>query len=436
MTVPTPAPSRREFLKAGTVASLAGGLLAGSQALAPKVHAAEGDSILKVGLIGCGGRGTGAANQALHADPRVQLFAVGDAFADCIPPSLNALKSQAKIADRVVVDAEHQFVGLDAYQKVIDTCDVVLLASPPGFRPEHLAYAVEKGKHMFVEKPVATDAPGIRSAMESVRIAKEKKLALVAGFCWRYDSAKRAFFERVLAGELGTPQCTYSNYLTGPVKQLTNSQKRPQDMSEFEWQVRNWYNFTWLSGDGLVEQACHAVDWIAWSKGDVPPVSCTAVGGRQIPPLGGDLFDHIEVNYLYADGTRAFIAQRQIPGCFNENNCYVLGTKGQGEVTRRGVSTIAGDKKWRYEGPTPNMYQVEHDEMFKSIRDGNPINNGDRLITSTLTAIMGRMAGYSGKEITWEQALNSTESLVPKIQGWDTPVEVRSAPLPGVYKSV
>ncbi|SFH73164.1 Gfo/Idh/MocA family protein [Planctomicrobium piriforme] len=425
-------PTRRDFLKTGAMAGLAGGLLAGF----PSAQAfAAGNDILKVGLIGCGGRGTGAANQALMADPKTQLIAVGDAFADAIEPSLNALKSQKDIAERVVVDKDHQFVGLDAYRHVIDACDVVVLASPPGFRPEHLAYAVEHGKHIFCEKPVATDIAGIKSAMESVRRAKEKNLALVAGFCWRYDYAKRAFFERVLNGAIGKPLCTYATYLTGPVKPMQDESARTKEMTDLEWQMRNWYNFTWLSGDGLVEQAVHAVDWIAWSKGDVMPVSCTAVGGRQIPPKGrSNLFDHIEVNYLWGDGTRGFIAQRQMPGCYGENNCYVLATEGQGDVTRRGVTTT-GKEKWKYDGPTPNMYQVEHDELFKSIRDGKPINDGDRLVSSTALAIMGRMAGYTGKEITWEGMMNSDERMVPETPNWDAPVKWDPVPLPGISKT-
>jgi predicted dehydrogenase len=316
---------------------------------------------------------------------------------------------------------------------VIDASEVVLLASPPGFRPEHLAYAVEKGKHIFCEKPMATDAPGVRSVMESVKRAKAKNLALVAGFCWRYDYGRRAFYERVLGGELGEILCSYGTYLTSPVKPMPEASTRPAGMSDLEWMVRNWYNFTWLSGDGLVEQACHTVDWLAWSKGDLSPVSCTAVGGRQIPAQGGNIFDHVEVNYLWPDGSRSFLAQRQMSGCYNENNCYVLGSKGKGEMTRRGVSTT-GSEDWTYDGPKPNMYQVEHDELFRSIREGKPINDGDRMINSTLMAIMGRMAGYTGQEVTWEMALNSQDRLVPETPNWDTPVKPHPLAMPGLIK--
>jgi myo-inositol 2-dehydrogenase / D-chiro-inositol 1-dehydrogenase len=426
---PSPGANRRDFLKTGTAAGVTGALLANFSGVSGVY--AGGDETLRVGLVGCGGRGTGAANQALRADPNTKLVAVGDTFPESIERCLRSLKAQEPIADRVVVDEDHQFVGLDAYRYVVDSCDVVILASPPGFRPEHLEYATQKGKHVFTEKPMATDAPGVRSVMESVERARKNNTAMVAGFCWRYDSSLRALFEKVHNGEIGDVLCVYGTYLTNPVKPMPDESTRPEGMTDLEWMVRNWYNFTWLSGDGLVEQACHTVDWLAWAKQDVPPESCTAVGGRQIPANGGDIFDHIEVNYVWPDGTRAFLAQRQMTGCYNENNCYLLGSQGQGTITRREVS-IKGAQDWRYKGEKPNMYQVEHDEMFRSIREGKPINDGERMVSSTLMAIMGRMAGYTGKQVTWDMALNSEEKLVPETPNWDAPVEFRPWPLPGV----
>ena len=421
--------SRRGFLKTSAKTGAAAALL-GNFAATPGVYA-QGDDVIRVGLVGCGGRGGGAAAQALKADPKAVLVAMGDAFPEALERKLESLKKDPAIVDRVQVDEDHRFSGLDAFRYVIDSCDVVILATPPGFRPEQLEYAVEKGKHIFTEKPMATDAPGARRAMAAVKRAQEKGLAMVAGFCWRYDSAKRAIFEKILAGEIGDVLCSYGTYLTGPVKPMPAPEARPEGMSDLEWMVRNWYNFTWLSGDGLVEQACHTVDWIAWSKGDKPPVSCTAVGGRQIPSPGGNIYDHIEVNYLWEDGTRAFIAQRQINGCHNENNFYVLGSKGKGQIDRKNVKISNDAGNWRYKGPKPNMYQVEHDEMFASIREGKPIDNGERMMTSTLMAIMGRMAAYTGKEVTWEMAMNSQEQLVPEVGNWDEPVEFRSRALPG-----
>ena len=421
--------SRRDFLKTGATVGATTALLS-NFAASSKVFAA-GDDTIRVGLVGCGGRGSGAANQALNADPNAVLVAMGDAFPEKIERSIESLKNQKNIADRVQVDDDHKFSGLDAYRYVIDSCDVVILATPPGFRPEHLEYAVEKGKHIFTEKPMATDGPGVRRAMAAIKRAEEKGIAMVAGFCWRYDYTKRALFEKVLNGDIGDVRTVYGTYLTSPVKVMPDESTRPEGMSDLEWMVRNWYNFTWLSGDGLVEQACHTVDWLAWSKNDVPPVSCTAVGGRQIPAKGGNIFDHIEVNYVWEDGTRGFLAQRQISGCHNENNLYILGSKGQANITRRGA-TISGAEEWKYKGDTPNMYQVEHNEMFKSIREGKPINNGERMMTSTMMAIMGRMAGYTGKEVTWEMAMNSQDQLVPEISNWDTPVEIPELSMPGL----
>lgn len=419
--------TRRDFVKT----SAAGVAATVSTSLAARAYAA-GDDVLRVGLVGCGGRGTGAAAQALTADRQTKLVAVGDVFADKVESCLNTLKRQDEVAAQVQVDEEHQFVGLDAYQKVIDSCDVVLLATPPGFRPLHLRAAVNAGKHIFTEKPMATDVPGVRSAMESVRIAKEKGLAMVAGFCWRYDEPLRQLFGRVLDGAIGDLRTVYGTYLTGPVKPMPPADTRPPGITDLEWMVQNWYNFTFLCGDGLVEQACHTVDWLMWANGDVPPVSCTAVGGRQIPAEGGNIFDHIEVNYLWENGTRGFIAQRQIPGCHNENYCYMLGSAGDASIAGRNRITIDGSSKWRFKGESENMYQVEHNEMFASIRAGKPINDGDRMMTSTMAAIMGREAAYTGKQLTWEQAMNSQLVLMPELTSWNDKVDVRPLPRPGV----
>jgi predicted dehydrogenase len=423
--LPAPAslPDRRDFLKTGAVSMSAAALAGGFPARAG-LHAA-GDDTLRVGLVGCGGRGSGAAQQALSADKYTKLVAMGDAFKSQIDSSIVALKGDMDIADRVTVSDDMKFVGLDAYQKVIENVDVVLLASPPGFRPVHLRAAVEANKHIFTEKPMATDAPGVRSVIETVAMAKEKNLAICAGFCWRYHSELRELFKRVHAGAIGNLLAVYGTYLTGPVKPMPPADTRPEGISDLEWQVRNWYNFTWLSGDGLVEQAVHTVDWLAWTMQDQPPESCTAVGGRQIPANGGNIYDHIEVNYLWPNGTRGFLAQRQITGCYSENALYIIGDQGTAEIKPGGKASIKGPNAWRYKGPNPNMYQTEHDEFFLSIRDNKPVNDGDRMWKSTLMAIMGRMAGYTGQQVSWEQAQNSALELVPLLtQGWN------SVPLP------
>ncbi len=430
----TSASTRRDFLKTSSAAGVAAASLT---ALTPGVYA-SGTDVLKVGLVGCGGRGTGAATNALNADPNLQLVAVADAFKDRAEKSLGRLGSQNAIKDMVKVDDDHIFDGLEGYKHVIDSSDVVLLATPPGFRPQHLRAAVEAGRHIFTEKPMATDPAGARSVYESVEMSKKKNFAMVAGFCWRYDYQKKELFKRIHSGEIGDVRAVYGTYLSSPVKPMPAASTRPAGMPDLEWQVRNWYNFAWLSGDGLVEQAIHTVDWLAWTMQDKPPVSCTAVGGRQLPAEGGNIYDHVEVNYLWDNDARGFMAQRQIPGCYNQNALYVMGTKGTGKLGRKSeICDLDGETVWQYGGPRNNMYQTEHDEFFASIRSGKHINDGDRMASSTLMGIMGRIAGYTGREITWEMAKNSKLSLVPDAsKGWDSPSEPPAMARPGFTKFI
>jgi len=437
---PEPVATRRQFLKTSSAAAL-GGALVSELSFPAVVSAAPNSEKLRIGFIGCGGRGTGAAAQALQADSNVVLHAMGDVFEDKLESSLRSVTGAVKDDSKFNVPRERRFVGLDAYEKVLKSdVDVVILTTPPGFRPQHFKAAVEANKHIFLEKPMATDAPGLRSVMASVEEAKRKNLAVVAGFCWRYDYARREFYQRIHDGAVGDIRAVYATYLTGPVKPMPAPEKRPEGMSDVEWQVRNWYNFVWLCGDGLVEQAIHSVDKIAWAMKDVPPLKCTAVGGRQIPNYEGTIYDHFEVNYEFANGVRGFMAQRQISGCHSEVNDHVIGTRGIGTIGTRqakgGVEITAGDSTWRYEGPTPNMYQVEHDEMYLSLRQGRPINNGDRMCTSTLMGLMGRMAAYTGQEITWEMALNSQEKLVPDNLDWNGRLAVAPMAMPGRTKFV
>lgn len=429
-----PAPSRRDFLKTTSAAGVAAASLA---TLTPSVYASGSDK-LKIGLVGCGGRGTGAATNALFADENVELVAVADAFKDRAEASLGRLRGQAAIKDKVNVDSNNIFDGLEGYKHVIEASDVVLLATPPGFRPQHLEAAVAANKHIFTEKPMATDPAGARSVYASVEAFKKNNKAMVAGFCWRYDNQKRALFERIHGGEIGDVRAVYGTYLTAPVKPMPAASTRPAGMPDLEWQVRNWYNFTWLSGDGLVEQAIHTVDWLGWTFQDKPPVSCTAVGGRQLPSEGGNIYDHVEVNYVWDNDARGFLAQRQIPGCYNQNALYVMGTKGTGKLGRRTeICDLDGATVWKYDGPRNNMYQTEHDEFFASIRSGAHINDGERMASSTLMGIMGRMAGYTGREITWEMARDSKLSLVPDTSnGWDSPSEPPAMARPGFTKFI
>jgi predicted dehydrogenase len=423
--------TRRSFLKATGTAAVGSALA--PLALSPSIHGASSGPVLKIGLIGCGGRGTGAARQALNADPGTVLTAMGEVFSERLESSLSTLRHA--VPDRVKVDPEHRFVGLDAFQKVIDSgVDVVLLATPPGFRPTHLKAAVAAGKHIFCEKPVATDGPGIRTVLECVKEAKAKNLAWVAGFCWRYDTPRRELFKRLHDGAIGDLRAIYGTYYTGPVKPMPQASERRSGMSDIEWQLRNWYNFAWICGDSLVEQAVHSVDKMAWAMKDEMPTKAVAVGGRQIPAHGGNIFDHFEVNYEYANGARGFLACRQQTGCHNENNDYLLGEGGLANIKSGRIEILAGNKPWRYRGPTNDMYQAEHDELFASIRRGQPINDGLWMTHSCLMAIMGRMAAYTGAEITWDMALNSQEQLVPEPLHWDMSFEPPPLARPGITK--
>jgi myo-inositol 2-dehydrogenase/D-chiro-inositol 1-dehydrogenase len=424
---------RRDFLKA-TTGALGTALVAGFPSI---ISAQTTTKAIKVGLVGCGGRGTGAASQALHADDYAELVAVADIDQSHIDKCLDTLKQISKISNRVKVDKPAQFLGLDAYQKVLDSgIDVVLLATPPGFRPTMLAASVEAGKHVFCEKPVSTDAPGIRSVLATVEKAKQKNLSLVAGFCWRYNEMIQETVKQVHDGAIGRLVSYYATYYTSPVKPMPPASERPAGMSDVEWQIRNWYNFVYLCGDSIVEQAVHSVDKIAWLMNDEPPVSCVGVGGRAIPAEGGNIYDHFEINYLYPNNVRAFLANRQIDGCYNENADYLLGTDGTCTIGRGPTPRIEGKTNWTWTGQKYDMYQREHDVLFASIRRAQPINDGKRMATSTLLAMMGRMAAYTGEQITWDQALNSQEKLFPDHLDWNGSHPVPPRAEPGITKFV
>jgi len=388
----------------------------------------EGADTIRVGLIGCGGRGSGAAGQALKADPGVVLYAMADAFADRLESSRGNLTNT--YGARVDVPDERRFIGFNAYQQVMDSdVDVVILTTPPHFRPEHFKAAVAAGKHVFMEKPMALDGPGVRSILEDARIAREKKLNIMGGFCWRYNTPNRVCYERIHNGAIGDITCVHSTYLTAPL----GTKPRQDDWSDMEWQLRNWQHFNWLSGDHIAEQACHAIDKINWAKNDVHPAKAIALGGRQLreTPESGNIYDHFSVMYVYDDGSRCFHDCRQMPGCWNDNTEYLIGTNGTCYINSWGpTQEISGPNEWAYEGPNPNMYQVEHDELFEAIRGTRDrIDDVDQMMASTLMAIMGRMSAYTGQQITWDEALNSTERLGPNRYAMgDLPVMAVSVP--------
>jgi myo-inositol 2-dehydrogenase/D-chiro-inositol 1-dehydrogenase len=424
--------TRRHFLRNSSTVAV-GGLVASAALTRAADASAPAPSVIKVGLIGCGGRGTGAALQALKADPGVRLTALADVFADRLDSSLATLKKMTAVANRIDVTPATSFVGLDAYQKVIDSgVDVVLLASTPAFRPEHFRAAVAAGKHVFCEKPVAVDGPGIRSVLASAAEAQRKNLSVMSGFCWRYDPRMRATVAQIHAGAIGDLRAIIATYHTGTLTTKFPGTRTP-GQTDLEWQLRNWYNFTWLSGDHLVEQAIHNVDKIAWLMKQEMPTQAIAVGGRTVPAYG-NTYDNFSVAYEYASGVRATLSCRQHDGVYNEVTDYVMGTEGIFSNGRLATQGITGKTNWKYTGPTRDMYQVEHDELFAAIRAGKPVNDGISMAHSTLMAIMGRMAAYTGQVVTWDRALNSEEVLVPATLDWNVPRPVAARAIPGQTK--
>lgn len=328
--------SRREFLK-GSTAAVVGGSVAATLGTARMVHAA-GDDVIKVGLVGCGGRGSGAAVNAANADKNIRITVMADVFPDQLKHAREVLGKQ--LGDKLAVKDEFCFHGFDAYQKVMKTdVDVVLLCTPPHFRPEHLRAAVEAGKHVFCEKPVAVDSPGVRSVLETCEKAKQKNLAIVSGLCWRYDYGVKETMKQIQDGAIGDIVAIQENYLTGTLWQ----RPRQPDWSEMEYQMRNWLYYTWLSGDHIVEQHVHSLDKALWLMGDNPPEACVGLGGRQVrtDAKWGHIYDHFATSFEWPNGVRMYSFTRQMANCVGDVDDYVLGTKGQAIVLK---NTIKGEK--------------------------------------------------------------------------------------------
>lgn len=429
----TPFPSRREFLASSSAAVVAGaiaGAVTPRDLIAQGAHA-TGTDRLRVGLVGCGGRGTGAAAQALAADPNVALTAMADAFGDRLASSLATLRQNARIAPRIDVPDERRFVGFDGYRRLLASgVDVVLLASPPHFRPAHLQAAIDAGVHVFAEKPVAVDAPGVRAVLAACEAAKAKRLSVVSGLCLRYSFGFQAIVQRIHDRAIGDVHAIQANDYRGPIW----LKPRQAGWTDMEWQMRNWYYFTWLSGDFNVEQHVHFLDVAAWIMQGRYPVSAVGTGGRQVRTEAeyGNIYDHHAVTYEYADGARLHSHCRRQPGCHNDMSVHVSGTRGAARlIERRGGMAITGEKAFVYEGEDNDIYQTEHDALFAGIRRGTPVNHGDYMARSTLLAIMGRMATYTGQRITWDQAMRSTEDLTPAQYAWG-PIPTPAIAVPGV----
>jgi len=415
--------TRREFLKTSTAAAVAGAV---ATQLLPRAYAQENNT-LRVGLIGCGGRGTGAAAQTLQADANTQLVAMGDAFQERLESSLANLQ-ETEFADRVLVDPDHQFVGLDAYQKVIDSgVDVVLLTTVPHFRPMHMEAAIAAGKHVFAEKPIAVDPVGVRKVLALSEEAKQKGLAVVSGLCWRYELGMRDVVKRVQDGQIGDIIAVQSTRFSGSVGTPT---PRQPEWGDFYFQLKNWYYHTWLSGDFNVEQFVHELDKVAWAIGSYP-TSCLCTGGRQVRtgPEFGDIFDHFDAIYEWPNGTKYFAANRHWDGCAGIHRDYVMGTQGAADLM---AYTITGANPWKGEGNLGPAYVREHQEMYESIRAGEPKNDGEFMSNSTLMGIMARMSAYTGQQLTWDQVMNSQLDLSPPAYDMDATLPAPEVAKPGV----
>ncbi len=422
-------PNRRDFMKSASVAAL--GTAAAQLALQNGAYA-SGDDTIKVGLVGCGGRGTGAAGQALSTNGNVKLVAVGDAFENRAKGAIKELKDQK--GERVAVDDGKVFIGFDAYQKVIDSgVDLVILATPPGFRPIHFEYAVKAGRNIFMEKPVAVDAPGVRQVLEANKIAKEKKLKVGVGLQRHHEAKYIETIKRIHDGEIGKVLALRAYWNNPGV--WDPPLKRENAKSEMEYQMRNWYYYNWLCGDHIVEQHIHNLDVANWVM-DGFPIRANGMGGRQvrIDKKYGEIYDHHAVEFEYADGTRCYSQCRHMPNCWNSVSEHAHGTKSQADISSgRFFETVrsqdnsgAFEEKtlWKYNGPNKNPYQVEHDDLFAAIRTGAEYNEADNGAMSTMTSILGRMCTYSGQVIEMADAVKSELSLMPKSFAWDAAMPV------------
>jgi predicted dehydrogenase len=412
--------SRRDFMKASAVVGAAA-MFSGREKLF-----AQGTDKLRVGLIGCGGRGTGAAKDCVRSSENVEIVAMGDLFRDRLEGSLEDLKNE--VGEHVSVTEEMMFEGFDAYKQVIATdIDMVILGTPPHFRPEHLKAAVEAGKHIFMEKPVAVDPVGIRSVIASSELAKKKGLAIVAGTQRRHQAHYLDIMKRIQQGDIGEivgGQCYWN------MGELWVVEKE-QGWSDMEWQCRNWLYFTWLSGDHIVEQHVHNLDVINWAIGS-HPVQCMGMGGRQVrtAPKFGNIFDHFAIEYEYPNGVRVLSMCRQTAGCNNQVSERVVGTKGQ-TYTDGSNGFIEGPNAYKYEGESRNPYEQEHTDLIASIRSGEPLNEGKRVAESTMTAIMGRMSAYTGRALKWDWAMNASKLDLSPARYEFCDLAVRPVSVPG-----
>ncbi len=443
---PFASPSRRDFLKQGSL--LAGGLLA-APLLSHANYFSGADDVIKIALVGCGGRGTGAATQALLSKQNVKLVAMADAFRDNLDTCFTELNKEeiaestggrGNLKGKIDVPEEHKFTGFDAYIKAIALADVVVLATPPGFRPIHFEEAVKQGKHIFMEKPVATDPAGIQRVLAAAAIAKQKKLNVVVGLQRHYQNSYRELFKRKdMIGDITSAQAWWNN-------DGVWVRPRKYNQTEMEYQMRNWYYFNWLCGDHINEQHIHNIDAVNWFKGGYP-VKAQGMGGRQVRKGKdhGEIFDHHYVEFTYADGSILNSQCRHIPGTMSKVDELFIGTKGKIQAGAANITDHKGKVLYQFDKATENNpYQTEHDELFAAIAKGEyKFADADNGAKSTMTSILGRMATYSGQMVDWDKAINSGIDIHPKIYDWNAlPPIVPNADgyypiaIPGVTKFV
>jgi myo-inositol 2-dehydrogenase / D-chiro-inositol 1-dehydrogenase len=418
-------PTRRSFLYTAAAAATAQSLARATAA--GRFAQGQGGDEIRVGLVGCGGRGSGAIAQALSTKGPVRLVAIADMFGDRLDGCLDSLGESEQLKAKLEVPKERRFVGPDAYLGVIGSqCDVVVIATPPHFRPSHFEAAIAAKKHVFFEKPVAVDSPGVRRVLAAAEQSKKLGLAVCSGLQRHHQNGYLETMKRIHGGDLGRLLFARCSWNQGG---LWHADRQP-DWSDMEWQLRNWLYFTWLSGDHIVEQHVHNLDVVNWAM-QAHPTRCRGMGGRQVrtDPKFGHIFDHHAIQYQYENGAWCFSECRQIDGCANDVSEHVYGTDGEAHMDG-GRWRITGKNEWKHDGPNNDPYQTEHDDLFAAIRAGKPFHEGQMVAESTLTAIMGRMASYSGREVTWEQALASDEKWGPESYEFG-PLPVDPVPMPG-----
>jgi len=415
-----PATTRRAFLK--TSATMAAATTLGSLNISRSAYAAGSDTI-RVGMIGCGGRNTGAGAQALKADKGAKLVAMCDIFLDRVQGAREAIRKECP--GQVDVPDDRCFTGFDSYKKVIEAADVVTIANAAKFHPFHALAAIQAGKHVFVEKPHGIDPLGIKTLKAAAELARQKGLCLVSGLQSRYHPGIIETVRRIHDGAIGDIVAIQEQWLRGPYG-ITD---RKPGLTELQWQCSTQYHFVWLSGDDVVQTLVHNLDRASWVMKEQAPAKCHSLAGRSsmIEGIYGNVFDHHSVIYEFDNGVRMFAFCRTTTGCYDEDSSIILGTKGRASV--KGCR-IWGENNWRWQDNKADPYQIEHDRLFAAIRSGNPINNGDYAARSTLICIMGQISCYTGKEVTWEQISQSSFAYLPKPEDCHDDMEPPTKPGP------